>query len=143
MTVRLAVVELLVKDIDEALQFYVDKLGFEKIGDIPTGSGAQSVGVAPPGERYLQIALSKPDSKVQGEAVAKALLKRVGQSTQWVFLTNNCRETYETWHTRGVKFLSSPTITIYGVEAIFEDLYGNTFSLLEPTPDVLAKFRPH
>src|SRR5579884_1008101 len=54
------------------------------------------------------------------------------------FFTTNCRETYKSW--RGVKFLSSPTITPYGVQADFEDLYGNVFSLLEPTPQVLSMF---
>jgi catechol 2,3-dioxygenase-like lactoylglutathione lyase family enzyme len=143
MTVRLAVVSILVRDIDKALEFYTQKLGFERIADLPTGDGGHSVTVAPQGERYLQIALTEPDPHVQGEAVAKALLKQVGHGTRWVFFTNDCRGTYETWKARGVKFLSNPTITPYGMEADFEDLYGNVFSLIEPTPQVLATFVEH
>jgi catechol 2,3-dioxygenase-like lactoylglutathione lyase family enzyme len=141
MTVRLAIVTILVRNLDEALEFYTEKLGFERIAELPTGSGGRSVTVAPRGGHYVQIALTEPDAQVQGESVARALRQRVGQSPRWAFFTTNCRETYKSWHGRGVKFLSSPTITPYGVQADFEDLYGNVFSLLEPTPQVLSMFQ--
>jgi hypothetical protein len=56
----------------------------------------------------------------------------VGRGTTWVFACDDCRATYQTLRERGVEFTSEPREEPYGVEAVFTDLYGNSFSLLQP-----------
>ena len=87
--------------------------------------------VAPQGQTEVEIVLFTPGSW-QDEEATKALLGRVGQGTTWVFNTDDCQKEYETLSARGVKFVSPPQERPYGIEALFEDLYGNGFSLLEP-----------
>lgn len=131
MITRLARVTIYVRDEDEALRFYTEKLGLEKRADMPFGPGMRWLTVAPRDQKELEIVLQKPGGW-QGEELQKKLLERVGQGTTWVFYADDCRQTYETLRSRGVNFLSQPQEQPYGVEAIFEDLYGNVFSLLEP-----------
>lgn len=128
----LARVTILVRDQDEALRFYTDKLGLEKRADVTFGPGMRWLTVAAKGQKDPEIVLLKPEASMHGEAPAKQLLERVGQGTAWVFFTDDCRKTHETLRSRGVNFLNPPREQPYGVEAVFEDLYGNTFSLLEP-----------
>jgi predicted enzyme related to lactoylglutathione lyase len=131
MITRLAVVSILVRDQEEALRFYTDILGFEKRSDETFGPGLRWLTVAPSGQKEVEIALLKPEPALQGEEVARKLSERVGQSTTWSFTTDDCRATYEELEARGVQFISPPKEAYYGVEAIFVDLYGNTFSMVE------------
>ncbi len=128
----LARVTILVRDLDEALRFYTEKLGLEKRADQNFGPGMRWLTVAPKEQTELEIVLQKPDASMHGEEGAKDLLSRVGQGTAWVFYTDDCRRTYETLLSRGVVFVRPPQEQMYGVEALFQDLYGNTFSLLQP-----------
>jgi len=138
---RLSVVSIFVRDQDEALRFYTEKLGLEKRADTTFGPGMRWLTVAPKGQKTPEIALAKPDASLHGEEHIHVLMERIGRGTTWVFDTEDCRETYRTLLARGVKFLCPPTEQSYGVEAIFEDLYGNTFSLLEPSAEVRARLR--
>ncbi len=130
---RLSRVTILVRDQDEALSFYTEKLGLEKRADMTLGPGMRWLTVAPKGQTELEIVLQQPNPAIHGEEGAKALLSRVGQGTTWVFTTDDCPKTYEELRSRGVNFRSPPQQRPYGMEAIFEDLYGNTFSLLQPS----------
>jgi predicted enzyme related to lactoylglutathione lyase len=132
---QLAMIPVLVNDQDEALHFYTEKLGLEKRSDIQFGPGMRWLTVAPKGQKRPEIALAKPDARLHGEERIRELIGRIGQGTLWVFGTDNCHKAYEMLHARGVKFLSTPTKQLYGVEAIFEDPYGNKFSLLEPSAE--------
>ena len=132
---QLAMIPVLVNDQDEALHFYTEKLGLEKRSDIQFGPGMRWLTVAAKGQKRPEIALAKPDARLHGEERIRELMGRSGQGTLWVFGTDNCHEAYEMLHARGVKFLSTPTKQLYGVEAIFEDPYGNRFSLLEPSSE--------
>lgn len=136
---RLSVVSILVRDQDEALRFYTEKLGLEKRADTTFGPGMRWLTVAPKGLKTPEIALAKPEASLHGEERIQVLMEHIGRGTTWVFDTENCREAYRTLLARGVKFLCPPTEHAYGVEAIFEDLYGNTFSLLEPSPEVRSQ----
>ncbi|MCF6092885.1 VOC family protein [Microaerobacter geothermalis] len=129
---RLIRVTILVKDQEEALRFYTEKLGFEKRADVTFGPGVRWLTVAPKGQQELEIVLQKPEPSMHGEEGAKKLSERIGQGTTWVLETNDCRKTFETLRSKGVKFLSEPKEQPWGVEALFEDLYGNIFDLLEP-----------
>jgi predicted enzyme related to lactoylglutathione lyase len=132
---QLAMIPVLVEDQDEALHFYTEKLGLEKRTDQAFGPGMRWLTVAPKGQKKPEIALAKPDASVLGEERTRELMERIGQGPLWVFGTDDCHKTYEVLQARGVKFLSAPTKQLHGVEAVFEDPYGNKFSLLEPSPD--------
>lgn len=128
MLTKLSVVTILVRDQDEALQFYTEKLGMEKMDDITMGEGNRWLTVTAPQQKDVQIFLARADS------FGMDLMDSVGKAPAWAFGTDNCRETYETLSARGVKFTSEPKEKPYGIEAAFEDLYGNTFAIVqEPT----------
>lgn len=131
MITKLVRVTILVRDYDEALQFYTEKLGLEKHDDIPFGPGVRWVTVAPAGQADIEIVLQQPHAAMHGEEHAGAMAARVGQSPTWVFNTDDCRKTYAELQERGVHFTSAPEEQPYGVEAVFQDLYGNSFSLLQ------------
>ena len=132
---HLTVISVLVGDQEEALRFYIEKLGLEKRADICYGPGMRFLTVAPPGQQKPEIALAQPDVALHGAEHIQALMQQIGQGAPWVFDTNDCRKTYEMLLARGVKFVSAPTKQLYGMEAVFEDPYGNIFALLEPIPE--------
>lgn len=130
MITHLARVTILVRDQDEALRFYTEKLGFEKRADIPMGT-TRWLTVAPAGQRELEIVLQQPDPAFHGEDGARVMLERVGQNTTWVLATTDCQGDYERLSALGVRFASPPQRQMYGMEAVLLDLYGNSFSLLQ------------
>jgi uncharacterized glyoxalase superfamily protein PhnB len=132
MITKLIRVTILVRDQDEALRWYTEKLGFEKKADKIFGQGFRWLTIAPKNQREVEIVLQKPDAELQGRDSAKKLLECVGQGTTWVLETVDCRNTYEELKNRGVKWVSLPEEQPWGVGALFEDLYGNPFYLLEP-----------
>ena len=131
MLTRVSVVTILVRDQDEALKFYTEKLGLEKLDDIAWGdAGDRWVTVRAKEQPELQIFLMKADSFGADHR------DMVGRGPAFAFGTDNCHETYETLKERGVKFLSEPTQMPYGIQAVFEDLYGSKFSMVEePAPE--------
>ncbi len=129
---RLARVTILVRDQDEALWFYTEALGLEKRTDLALEPGMRWLTVAPKDQNDLEIVLQKPSPEMHGEEGAKKMLEQVGKGTTWVFYTDDCRAEYEVLRSRGVRFTSSPQEQPYGTEAVFVDLYGNSFSLLQP-----------
>jgi len=131
MITRLGSVTILVPDQEEALRFYTEILGFEKRqDDSKTMPGFRWLTVAPKGDD-VEIVLAKPGPPMQDKETTEGMLKHVGRSSHHdnftirVFQTDDCQRTYETWCSKGVKFVSEPRKRPYGVEAIFEDLYGN------------------
>jgi predicted enzyme related to lactoylglutathione lyase len=133
MITKLAVVMILVRDQDEALEFYTEKLGLEKMDDMNFGEGNRWLTVTAPKQKDVQIFLQR------GDSFGVDAMNQVGKATMWAFNTDNCRETYETLKARGVKFLGEPKEQPWGIEATFEDLYGNKFALVEePTSDESA-----
>ena len=127
MLTKLAVVTILVRDQDEALQYYTEKLGLEKMDDVNFGEGNRWLTVTAPQQKDVQIFLQKADS------FGVDLMDSVGRAPSWAFNTDNCRETYGILKGRGVKFLGEPKEQPWGIEATFEDLYGNKFSIVEET----------
>ena len=132
MITRLARVTIYVRNQDEALKFYTEALGLEVRADVVFGPGARWLTVAPVGQSAIEIVLQEPVPAMHGEEFAQKIGERVGQGTTWVFATDDCRADYETLRGRGVTFSSPPQDQPYGVEAVFQDLYGNSFSLLQP-----------
>ena len=107
-----------VRDQDEALQWYVDRLGFVKRFDI-VGEGIRWLTIAPKDQREVEFVLASwfPD--------------QVGKNPPCVLETQDCRSTFNSLKSRGVSFTQEPTEKPYGVEAVFRDLYGNPYALVQ------------
>ena len=129
---QLRIVTIVVEDQAEAHAFYTETLGFETRSDETFGPGIRWLTVAPPGQSEVEILLQQPDPAQHGEEGAEALAALVGRNPTWSFHTNDLDGTYEELRSAGVTFVSNPADRPYGREAVFEDLYGNRFSLLEP-----------
>lgn len=129
----LSVVSIIVEDQDDAIAFYTGRLGFELRSDEQFGPGMRWVTVAPPDQTEVEIHLQEPDPEMHGEEGAERLREQVGKNPTWSFTTEDCQATFEALRAEGVEFPQGPEERPYGIEAVFEDLYGNRFSLLEPT----------
>jgi predicted enzyme related to lactoylglutathione lyase len=122
-------ITILVKDQDEAMKFYTEKLGFKKCQDTMFGEDMRWVTVAPKNQPDLKITFIKVDT---GEKL-KALGKQAGDHVLLTLETDNCSRDYEAMKTKGVKFMGEPERQPYGTEVVFEDLYGNLFDLIQPS----------
>ncbi len=115
-----------VRDYDEALAFYVDKLGFEKLEDTDLGGGKRWVRVRPPGSSGAGILLARAASERQAASVGNQTGGRV-----FLFLeTDDFARDYAALVARGVRFVRPPSEEPHGTVAVFEDLYGNRFDLI-------------
>ena len=123
---HLATIALLVADYDEALAFYVGKMGFELIEDTDMGGGKRWVVVSPGagGSRFL-LAKAVDDQT--------ASVGAQGGGRVWLFLhTDDFATDHARMSAAGVRFLEEPRHEAYGSVAVFEDLYGNRWDLLQP-----------
>jgi catechol 2,3-dioxygenase-like lactoylglutathione lyase family enzyme len=120
-------VTLLVRDYDEAISYFRERLGFAVTEDTDLGGGKRWVLVAPPGSVETRLVLAKAASADQ--------LPRIGdQAGGRVFLflhTDDFWRDYEAYRSRGVLFRDVPREEPYGIVAVFDDLYGNRWDLLE------------
>ena len=125
----LGLVSLVVRDYDEALDFFVGKLGFALVEDtyIPEQSKRWVV-VSPPGASESRLLLAKAASPEQESRVGAQTGGRV-----FLFLyTDDFWRDYERYKAQGIVFIRDPKTEPYGTVAVFEDLYGNLWDLLEP-----------
>ena len=132
---KMAYTAIFVLDQDRALDFYVNKLGFELKMDQSMPNGFRWLTVSPKGQSDFQIILMKVASgpKIQPEDVQTiGELMKKGAFGAGVFQTADCRKTYEELKAKGVEFLSPPQDQFYGIEAIFRDPFGNWFSMTQP-----------
>jgi catechol 2,3-dioxygenase-like lactoylglutathione lyase family enzyme len=119
---------LLVQKYDEALEFFTQKLGFHLLQDTPLPGNKRWLLVAPPNSGGAVLLLAEADSPEQSLAIGNQSGGRV-----FLFLhTDDFWRDYKTYQSRGVRFLESPRQESYGTVAVFEDLYGNKWDLLEP-----------
>ena len=124
----LAQVALIVADYDEAIRFYVDAVGFELVEDTDQGGGRRWVVVAPAGGTGASLLLARADGPAQQTRVGDQGAGRV-----WLFLeTDDFAADHERMLAGGVRFLEPPRREPYGTVAVFEDLYGNRWDLIEP-----------
>lgn len=123
---RLSLTALLVRDYDEAIDFYVGKAGFDLVEDSDMGGGKRWVVVRPPGsEGGLLLAKALGE---QAETVG-----RQGGGRVWLFLqTDDFGRDQGRMAAAGVRFLEAPRHEPYGTVAVFEDLYGNRWDLIQP-----------
>jgi catechol 2,3-dioxygenase-like lactoylglutathione lyase family enzyme len=131
---KLSHTNLYVLDQDAALDFYVNKLGFEVRMDAKMDNGFRWLTVGPKAQPDLQIILMKvdgPNVPPDAATTLKDLLTQ-GKLCGGAFHTADCRKTYEELKAKGVTFLSPPKDQFYGVEAVLKDDSGNWFSMTQP-----------
>lgn len=124
---RLALVAYLVRDYDEAIGWFTGKLGFTLVEDAPLSPKKRWVVVAPPAAG-TGLLLAKADGPAQAAAVGAQTAGRV-----FLFLhTDDFIRDHAAMAAKGVRFLESPRNESYGTVAVFEDLYGTKWDLIEP-----------
>ena len=127
MKLKIGYVALVVRDYDEAIAFYTDILGFDLIEDTALGGGKRWVLVAPPGSIGTYLLLAKATTPEQ--------VVRIGDQTGgrvFLFLhTDDFWRDYHALQVRGLQFTEEPRRESYGTVAVFVDLYGNRWDLLE------------
>jgi catechol 2,3-dioxygenase-like lactoylglutathione lyase family enzyme len=125
--------QIYVLDQDEALDFYVGKLGLEVNTDADLGF-MRWLTVSVPGDRGHAILLEKPGPPSMDEATAERLRELVTKGAAgWLgFDTPDCRKTYEELTARGVEFTQEPVEQAYGIDCALRDPFGNAIRILQP-----------
>jgi catechol 2,3-dioxygenase-like lactoylglutathione lyase family enzyme len=119
---------------DSAIDFYVNKLGFELKNDHKMGDTFRWVTVSPPGQPNLEIILMAAGPGMAFDEDAATRLRWLvenGKMGAGVFNTADIKKTFEDLKAKGVEFLKEPTEEFYGIEALFKDDSGNWFSLTQ------------
>lgn len=127
MSQYLGCVTVLVRDYDEAIAYYVQTLGFALRKDTPLGAGKRWVLVAPGGAGGCALLLAK----AKNEAEASALGRQAGGRVFLFLHTDDFWRDHRTLAARGVQFCETPREEPYGTVAVFADLYGNRWDLVE------------
>ncbi len=124
---KIGAISLVVKDYDEAIQFYVEKLNFRLIEDTKLDDTKRWVLIAPSKSAETNILLAQATTPQQKQAIGNQTGGRV-----FLFLhTDDFWKDYNDMKSKGVSFLEKPREEIYGTVVVFEDLYGNTWDLIE------------
>ena len=127
---QIAHVTVLVTDYDEAIAFYTQQLGFQLLTDTPLGAGKRWVLVAPTGAAGPALLLAQADGPAQQSQVGNQTGGRV-----FLFLTtDDFWADYQHLLAKGVAFQETPREEAYATVAVFADLYGNLWDLLQPKP---------
>ncbi len=116
---------ILVKDQDQALKFYTEKLGFELHTDAMMQDGMRWLTLSLPGQEDVEFALLKPQTKEGLDQVGK----QGGAYGIGALATDDCVKAYELLKARGVDFIGEPKEEPWGIGVMFKDLYGNQFYL--------------
>jgi len=128
MTQQIAHIALVVRDYDEAIDFYTDKLNFTLIEDTVLSETKRWVRIAPPGSSGTQLLLAKAAKDEQ--------VSRIGNQTGgrvFLFLyTDDFWRDQQQMLKKGIEFVREPVAEPYGTVAVFKDLYGNLWDLIEP-----------
>lgn len=119
---------LLVKEYDEAIDFYVHKLGFELLEDTTLSDTKRWVRVRPKGATEVSLLLAKADTPSQIQHIGNQTGGRV-----FLFLhTDNFKEAYQNLIDHNITIVRPPEEQPYGTVTVFSDLYGNLWDLIEP-----------
>ena len=128
----IGLVSLVVREYDEAIAFYVDVLGFTLVEDrfVPE-QNKRWVVVAPPGAAESRLLLARASSQEQATRIGNQTGGRV-----FLFLyTDDFARDYRNYKAKGVTFVREPKSEPYGTVAVFKDLYGNLWDLIEPSAE--------
>ena len=129
MNQRIAHISLVVKNYDDAIEFYTKKLNFTLLEDTKIDENKRWVMVAPPGAKECCLLLAKAANERQTESVGNQTGGRVG----FFLFTDDFWRDYNTMTDRNINFIRTPTEFEHGTVAVFEDLYGNLWDLIEPS----------
>jgi catechol 2,3-dioxygenase-like lactoylglutathione lyase family enzyme len=125
---HIGAIALVVRHYDEAIAWFTGMLGFALTEDTPLGGGKRWVTVSPPGSSAPHLLLAKAASPEQDARIGDQTGGRV-----FLFLhTDDFARDHAAFQARGVKFVREPRDEPYGTVAVFEDLYGNRWDLIEP-----------
>lgn len=125
----LASVTVVVRDYDEAIAYYVGQLGFELIEDTPLPEEDKRwVVVAPSTDRGARMVLGRAKNRVQAERIGN----QTGGRVAFFLETDDFDRDYQRYVSAGVRFIRPPRETPYARVAVFEDVYGNRWDLLQP-----------
>ena len=129
MNQNLTHIALVVNDYDETIKFYTEKLHFNLIEDTKLSETKRWVIVAPPGNSGCSLLLAQASGEEQKSRVGNQTGGRV-----FLFLhTDNIERDYQNLVDNKIKIIRPPQKEVYGTVAVFEDLYGNGWDLIEPT----------
>ena len=124
----LFLISLVVREYDEAIAFYCEKLGFRLVEDsYQPEQGKRWVVVSPPGGEGAKVLLARASTPEQEQVVGHQTGGRV-----FLFLeTDDFDRDYERYSKAGVRFVRAPKVASYGKVAVFQDLYGNRWDLIQ------------
>ncbi|MEZ5933732.1 MAG: VOC family protein [Alphaproteobacteria bacterium] len=125
-TRALALATFLVRDYDEAIAFFVDKLGFRLLEDSALGGGKRWVVVAP--DHGGGLLLARAGSGAQAARIGD----QTGGRVAFFLETDDFWRDYRWMAAKGVRFAEAPREETYGTVAVFDDLYGNRWDLIQP-----------
>jgi len=128
MNQRLALVTLVVRDYDEAIEYFTQGLGFRLAEDAPRPDGKRWVVVQPPNESGTALLLARAANPEQERAIGNQTGGRVG----FFLYTDDFAASYEAMLAHGVRFTEQPRNEAYGRVVVFADMYGNRWDLIEP-----------
>lgn len=124
---QLGQLSLLVKDYDEAIQYYTAILGFELLEDTKMNETKRWVRVSPPGSS-CHLLLAKAADETQ---ISQIGLQAGGRVFLFLYTDDFWRD-YRNYTSRGVEFIREPSEEAYGIVSVFKDLYGNLWDLIQP-----------
>ena len=126
---RIAHIALVVKDYDEAIEFYTKKLDFMLLEDTKLDENKRWVIISPPGSKECSLLLAKAANEEQSKSIGNQTGGRV-----FLFLfTDDFWRDYNKMLYRKIIFVRPPAELEYGTVAVFQDLYGNLWDLIEPS----------
>ncbi|WP_276166549.1 VOC family protein [Zobellia alginiliquefaciens] len=127
MSQEIAQITLVVKNYDEAINFYTKKLGFSLVDNIDLGDNKRWVTVSPTSHNGFSLLLAEATNEEQRKAIGNQTGGRV-----FLFLhTDDFWRDYKTMKDNGVEFNENPREEAYGTVVVFKDLYGNLWDLIE------------
>ncbi|GAB4549888.1 MAG: VOC family protein [Anaerolineae bacterium] len=121
-------VSLYVRDQDEAVVWFSEKLGFKKASDVPLGPESRWVTVSSPHQPSIEIVLEH-ESMAQDAAMAEDLRSRVGKSSILIFEVTDIHQLVAELKAKDVTVELEPTVYPWGTQSVIVDLYGNKFIL--------------
>jgi catechol 2,3-dioxygenase-like lactoylglutathione lyase family enzyme len=135
-TIRLKSFTIIVRDYDEAKDWYVGKLGFVTLIDQKFGPSQRFVLVAPPGSGKEDVGFVLEKARRDDPTMPTDYTDRVGKEVNIVLRTNDLSRLCATYRDRGIHFRQAPKQQPWGGEATVEDLYGNSIVLVGPITEV-------
>jgi uncharacterized glyoxalase superfamily protein PhnB len=134
---RINISHIFVLDQDEALDFYVGKLGFEVSADVDLGF-MRWLTINVPGNPDHHVLLQKPGPPLMTDEVAaqiRDLVTKGALGLSLILTTDDCRKTYDELKAKGVEFLDEPTEQPYGIDCGFRDPFGNQGRITQPAAE--------